>query len=159
MQFNQFRLATRGLIVQNKKLLFVSDDNEYWYLPGGRLEPGESLSACLEREVFEETGFIVRAERLLHVLECLDTKDNTHKFHFFFTTTILQANSDPAWEDQGGCVQSQRFFSLMEIQENPKIIPPFLRKGEWLKPVNLESNPVYEGQINTKGFEILTPFE
>ena len=36
-----------------------------WTTPGGRLESGESPGAALEREVWEETGYIVQAGRLL----------------------------------------------------------------------------------------------
>ena len=38
-----------------------------WTTPGGRMESGESPIAALEREVREETGYIVRAGRLLGV--------------------------------------------------------------------------------------------
>jgi ADP-ribose pyrophosphatase YjhB (NUDIX family) len=27
-----------------------------WHIPGGRLEPGETLAHCCQREIFEETG-------------------------------------------------------------------------------------------------------
>jgi ADP-ribose pyrophosphatase YjhB (NUDIX family) len=36
-----------------------------WTLPGGRVEPGESRETAVEREVLEETGLTVRAERLV----------------------------------------------------------------------------------------------
>ena len=36
-----------------------------WTTPGGRVESGESPIAALEREVREETGYIVQAQRLL----------------------------------------------------------------------------------------------
>jgi ADP-ribose pyrophosphatase YjhB (NUDIX family) len=32
-----------------------------WSVPGGRVEPGESLAEAVEREVHEETGLVVRA--------------------------------------------------------------------------------------------------
>jgi 8-oxo-dGTP diphosphatase len=42
-----------------------------WTLPGGRIEPGESSEAAVEREVLEETGLTVRALRLVEtVLLC-----------------------------------------------------------------------------------------
>jgi ADP-ribose pyrophosphatase YjhB (NUDIX family) len=33
-----------------------------WSVPGGRVQPGETLRAAVEREVLEETGVRVRAE-------------------------------------------------------------------------------------------------
>jgi ADP-ribose pyrophosphatase YjhB (NUDIX family) len=43
-----------------------------WSLPGGTLEPGETLAECLIREVKEETGLVVALERLLYV--CFDER-------------------------------------------------------------------------------------
>jgi ADP-ribose pyrophosphatase YjhB (NUDIX family) len=42
---------------------------EYWVLPGGHAEPGESLWEALAREMAEETGIVVRAARLWAVGE------------------------------------------------------------------------------------------
>lgn len=36
-----------------------------WSLPGGRVEPGESLDAAVVREVFEETGLVVTPGRVV----------------------------------------------------------------------------------------------
>ncbi|WP_374282800.1 NUDIX domain-containing protein [Streptomyces sp. UNOB3_S3] len=40
-----------------------------WWLPGGGQQAGETLAACAEREVFEETGVRVKAEGLVVVRE------------------------------------------------------------------------------------------
>ena len=42
-------------------------DSGQWGLPGGSVEIGESVTAALEREVREETGFEVRVGRLVGV--------------------------------------------------------------------------------------------
>lgn len=39
-------------------LLIRRTDNNYWSIPGGGLEPGESVRQAAAREVLEETGIL-----------------------------------------------------------------------------------------------------
>jgi ADP-ribose pyrophosphatase YjhB (NUDIX family) len=48
-------------------LLMQRSDNGCWGLPGGFVEPGESVSDAVVREVREETGFRVEVGRLIGV--------------------------------------------------------------------------------------------
>jgi ADP-ribose pyrophosphatase YjhB (NUDIX family) len=48
-------------------LLLKRTDNEYWSIPGGGMEPGESIAETVIREVREETGIEARVEKLLGV--------------------------------------------------------------------------------------------
>jgi ADP-ribose pyrophosphatase YjhB (NUDIX family) len=48
-------------------LLVRRADNGAWAVPGGYMEPGESLTEACAREVLEETGLIVRVKRLISV--------------------------------------------------------------------------------------------
>ncbi len=50
-----------------KVLLTRRTDNGQWCLPGGRLDPGESVEECIIRETLEETGLHIRVIRLLGV--------------------------------------------------------------------------------------------
>lgn len=50
-----------------KFLLTKREDNGQWCLPGGAVEPGESVAEACVREVFEETGLRVRVKRLVGV--------------------------------------------------------------------------------------------
>jgi 8-oxo-dGTP pyrophosphatase MutT (NUDIX family) len=52
---------------REKLLLTRRSDNGRWCLPGGHMEPGETLAECVEREVWEETGLRVAAGRLIGV--------------------------------------------------------------------------------------------
>jgi ADP-ribose pyrophosphatase YjhB (NUDIX family) len=52
---------------RQKILLTRRTDNGQWCLPGGGVDPGESVSEACEREVLEETGLIVIAKKLLGV--------------------------------------------------------------------------------------------
>ena len=75
-------VACDGVIfdsTKNKILLTKRVDNGLWCLPGGRMEPGESLSECCIREVLEETGLVVTVGHLVgvysspnHITEYLD---------------------------------------------------------------------------------------
>jgi ADP-ribose pyrophosphatase YjhB (NUDIX family) len=48
-------------------LLQRRDDNGKWGLPGGSVEPGESVRTAVVREVHEETGLDVEPVRLIGV--------------------------------------------------------------------------------------------
>jgi ADP-ribose pyrophosphatase YjhB (NUDIX family) len=51
----------------DRVLLQRRDDNGKWGLPGGGVEPGESVRAAVVREVREETGLDVEPLRLVGV--------------------------------------------------------------------------------------------
>ncbi|MGH0029831.1 MAG: NUDIX domain-containing protein [Myxococcota bacterium] len=48
-------------------LLMRRSDNEHWGLPGGYVEPGESVVTATAREVREETGYEISVGRLVGV--------------------------------------------------------------------------------------------
>ena len=48
-------------------LLMRRSDNEHWGLPGGYVEPGESVVVAAQREVREETGFEIEVGELVGV--------------------------------------------------------------------------------------------
>ncbi|WBQ02701.1 NUDIX domain-containing protein [Kribbella sp. CA-293567] len=59
--------ATAAILDGDKLFLTRRTDNGEWCLPGGGIEPGERPAETAEREVFEETGLVVRATALLGV--------------------------------------------------------------------------------------------
>ena len=61
-------IGCRGIIIQNNKILLsYIKKADWWMIPGGGLEPNETISECCVREVHEETGYLVTP--LCHFLE------------------------------------------------------------------------------------------
>ncbi|MGZ6316065.1 MAG: NUDIX domain-containing protein [Anaerolineales bacterium] len=74
-QEGELRIGSCAVIFdqnREKVLLTKRSDNGLWCLPGGRMEPGESVDECCRREVFEETGLIVEPKRLVGVYSSRD---------------------------------------------------------------------------------------
>jgi 8-oxo-dGTP diphosphatase len=63
-----FRVGVYALIFeQGRVLLALRRDIDWWNLPGGGMEAGETVEEAMRREVLEETGLIVEVERLVGV--------------------------------------------------------------------------------------------
>jgi phosphatase NudJ len=64
-------VRTRVIVIDKGRLLLLEpfEPGAGWQLPGGGLEPHESLADCAEREVFEETGINVKVTRVAFLRE------------------------------------------------------------------------------------------
>ena len=92
------RVVCAGAVVRDAdgRLLLVRRGQEpsagLWSLPGGRVEPGESIAEAAAREVLEETGLRVSVGRLLASVDIGD-----YLVHDFAATVVggrLQAGDD-----------------------------------------------------------------
>ena len=63
MQPEYIMPAARAVIFDDRGriLLIRRGDNKQWALPAGGMEPGESVTECMAREVWEETGLTVES--------------------------------------------------------------------------------------------------
>jgi 8-oxo-dGTP pyrophosphatase MutT (NUDIX family) len=61
--------AVGGVIPDERGRILLQSKNEEagWFIPGGAVEPGEHPEQALVREIQEETGLIVRPERVVLV--------------------------------------------------------------------------------------------
>lgn len=65
---HHFRIAVYGLIFDDGRVLLAHRrDIDWWNLPGGGMEVGETVEEAIRREVREETGLEVQFERLVGV--------------------------------------------------------------------------------------------
>jgi mutator protein MutT len=58
-----------------------------WEFPGGKCDPGESLTACLERELLEELGVCSTIGREIFTVQHA-YPERTVELHFFETTLL-----------------------------------------------------------------------
>lgn len=67
-----------------------------WEFPGGVIEPGETLAQGLEREVLEESGLIVKTQKLLAWTQNISTLPP--KLIFVFSAEWLSGSLQPSAE-------------------------------------------------------------
>lgn len=81
-----FQISVKGLHTnEDGKVLMVQEDNGKWEFPGGRIQKGEELIECLQRECLEETGLRceVLEEQPSIVYSVLDQEGRARLMVFF----------------------------------------------------------------------------
>ncbi len=83
------------LDAEGRLLLVHKTDNNLWALPGGGVDPGESVSQAVVREVKEETGIDVEVTDLVgvytnpHHVMAYDDGEVRQQFSLCFRTRLL----------------------------------------------------------------------
>lgn len=84
-----------GLVIKDNKVLLVKitygENKDYWMLPGGFVEEGETFENAAIREVKEETGINVRPKRLIGVRTGIKQLHNEieHGIYFIFEMELV----------------------------------------------------------------------
>lgn len=136
-------LDDQVLLVKNKHL--DGPDNEYWSLPGGGVEEGESLKQALEREMLEETGVKSKVGPLLFINE-YKLDDKTYAGPNF----IFQITNPEDFMNADFSTASHSFelsdIKLMSLNTQEKVRPQWLQRE--LKNINTE-HPKYISDDNS----------
>jgi ADP-ribose pyrophosphatase YjhB (NUDIX family) len=106
------KIDVRAAVFRDRKILLVQERSDnLWTLPGGWADVNDSPSEAIEKEVWQESGFKVRVDRLLAVF---DRAKHAHvppfPFHIykmFFLCGIESGEARPSSE-----TSSVDFFAL-----------------------------------------------
>jgi ADP-ribose pyrophosphatase YjhB (NUDIX family) len=91
LQGQRFQVRAAAIVIHAGHLLVHrAPGDEYWALPGGRVEVGEEASATIVREMNEELGEEVACNQLLHVAENFFdlAGQRNHEIGFYFLVSL-----------------------------------------------------------------------
>lgn len=99
------KVDVRGVVFQDNKVLLVKERMDgCWTLPGGWVDINESPSLAVEREVLEESGYQVKAVKLLAVYDRNKHGHPPYIFHvykLFFRCELVGGQPEESTETGG----------------------------------------------------------
>lgn len=128
-----FGVRVAAVVEREGEMLFVRHSkpgrDPYWVLPGGRLEPGESIPECARRELAEETGLAGNFLGVLYVSEFMDTGRHTVDI-----TVLAEAEGDPSLGEDPEVEEGEE-ATLREVRWVPvgdlariELLPPWVKE-------------------------------
>jgi len=110
------KIDLRGAVLRDGKLLMVRERlDDCWTMPGGWADVGDSPVAAVEREVWEESGFRVKANKLIGVYDANRIKPLNlyHAVKIVFLCELLGGEAAPSDE-----TSEIKFFPDDQIPQN-----------------------------------------
>jgi 8-oxo-dGTP diphosphatase len=129
------KTATAIIPFPENKILLIKRNTipfkGYWGLPGGRMDPGETIEQTVVREVKEETGLDVEIVRKIG--EYVEKGINDDVDYEYYPTCFLVKRVGGEIKRQESEIQDIQLFSLKELPdplgfEHDKMINDYLNK-------------------------------
>ena len=125
VQSHRFHLRAGAVALENEHvLLHRLEGEDFWALPGGRVEAGEQAEHTIVREFIEELGVRVRCNQMLGVGENFFEYDGEphHEIGLYFSATLA---ADTPLRDkgsvhigvEGNCHLEFKWFPLSQLRE------------------------------------------
>jgi ADP-ribose pyrophosphatase YjhB (NUDIX family) len=113
------KLDSRAVVFRGDGILLVQEkmDDNRWTLPGGWIDINESPSEAVEREVWEESGYRVRALKLLALYDRNKHDHPPHPYHVYKLFFLCELLSDERAEGPNLETEGVDFFALDALPE------------------------------------------
>jgi ADP-ribose pyrophosphatase YjhB (NUDIX family) len=120
------KVDVRGAVVRDGKILLVQEITDgNWSLPGGWADLGESPREMVEREVLEESGMQVKAQKVVAVYDACNFQplEFWHAYKIVFLCEILGGEPAPSMETPAvGFFSPDNLPPLSKNRTNPRIL-------------------------------------
>ncbi|HLO31870.1 MAG TPA: NUDIX hydrolase N-terminal domain-containing protein [Anaerolineales bacterium] len=86
------KVDVRGAVIHDGKILLIQESADgLWAMPGGWADLGNSPASVAEREVWEESGFRVKAEKVVAVIDAnrIEPFEFYHAYKIIFLCKLL----------------------------------------------------------------------
>ena len=95
------KIDVRAAVVKEGRILMVQEAADgMWAMPGGWADLGDAPGSVAEREVLEESGFQVKAEKVIAVMDAnrIQPLEFYHAYKIIFLCTLLGGEARPSNE-------------------------------------------------------------
>ncbi len=119
------------ILVENRKLLLgFSKNKNAWYLPGGKMDPGETNLGALQRELKEELN--------------IDLTEDSVQWYYYIEAPAFGENNllmkqecflslHPQHPQPSAEIEAIRYFDLATYQQEEHLVPGVLMAFEKLQ--------------------------
>lgn len=115
MDNKNIRVRAAGILVDNNKILLIKhkkNNNEYWLLPGGGVDYGETFSEAVKREFFEETNLNVKVKDMVFIMESINPDGGRHIVNVVF---IVEKESGDLKIADEAILDELKFIDIEEL--------------------------------------------
>jgi ADP-ribose pyrophosphatase YjhB (NUDIX family) len=95
------KIDVRGAVVHDGKILLIQERmDERWAMPGGWADLGNTPASVAEREVWEESGYRVKAEKVIAVLDAnrIEPMEFFHAYKIIFICQLVGGEPRVSYE-------------------------------------------------------------
>jgi ADP-ribose pyrophosphatase YjhB (NUDIX family) len=95
------KVDVRGAVVKDGKILLIQERaDDRWAMPGGWADLGNSPASVAEREVWEESGYRVKAEKVVAVIDAnrIEPFEFYHAYKLIFLCNLLDGEARTSHE-------------------------------------------------------------